>query len=134
MIMNSALASNMIAAMHDELNTIAGSGAVIQCWDGTPPASIGAGDSGSMIAEMGCSTPAFGAVVAGVADLSTTTDDTNTGAGVVQYWRMKQSGGSTMLQWTEGVDFITDDPTFDSGDTCHISLLEITYTVTPPDS
>jgi hypothetical protein len=134
MLMNASLASNMIAAMHAELNTLIGSGAVIQCWDGTPPASISAGDAGSMIAECGCSSPAFGSVSAGVANLSPSTDDTNTAAGTVQYWRLKQSGGTTVLQWNEGVDFITDDPAFLSGDTCHIVDIELTYTVTPPDS
>lgn len=134
MIMNAALASNMITAMHAEMNAILGVGAVVQAWDGTPPANISAGDSGSMIVECGCSNPVFNAVSGGVATLNTTTDDTSTGAGTVQYWRMKQSGGGTILQWTEGVDFVTDDPVFGSGDECHINGIDLTYTISPPDA
>ncbi len=134
MIMKSGTADLMMDAMNTVLNTALGAAPTIECWDGTPPAAIGDADAGTRIASIACSNPAFGAVVAGVATLDATTDDTSTVAGTVQYWRMKKGGTQTILQWTEGVDFITDDPAFDNGDTCHISLLEITYTVTPPDS
>lgn len=135
MIMNSSLAANMITAMHAEVNALLGAAAVIQCWDGTPPPTIGSSDAGTMIAEIACSNPAFNAVVAGVAPVNTTTDDTNTAAGTVAYWRMRQStAGTTIFQWTEGVDFVTDDPAFGAGDTCHIGTLDLTYTITPPDA
>jgi len=134
MLMNSTIADDIMGSVVGDLNSFFGSGAVLQAWDGTPPSSIGGGDAGSMIAECPCSNPVFAAVSAGTSSANTITDDTDTAAGTVTYWRMKTSGGVVGLQWTEGIDFITDDPTFALHDTCHIVSIVLTLTVTPPDS
>lgn len=134
MLMNSTCADDTRGGVVGALNSLAGSGAVLQAWDGTPPATIGTADSGSMIVECACSNPVFAAVVGGITSANTITDDTDTAAGTVTYWRLKNSGGVVVLQWEEGVDFITDNPTFLLHDTCHIVGIDITITVTPPDS
>jgi len=134
MLMNAALNANMITAMHAELNALCGSGSVVQARDGTVPTSIGGGDTGSLIAEIALTNPAFLTVSGGSAGLNGSTDDTNTGAGTVTYWRLKQSGGTTIFQWVEGDDMVTDDPAFASGDTCHLVDITIAYIVTPPDA
>jgi len=134
MLMNSSVAAATMGSIVGNLNSALGAGAVLQAWDGTPPASISTGDAGSMIVECPCSNPVFAAVSGGVSSANTITDDSDTAAGTVTYWRMKDSGGVVVLQWTEGVDFITDDPNFALHDTCHIVSVDLTLTVTPPDS
>lgn len=134
MLMNATIADDDRGSAVGNINSLAGAGAVLQAWDGTPPATIGDADSGSMIVECACSNPVFGAVSGGITSANTITDDSDTGAGTVTYWRLKNSGGTVVLQWTEGVDFITDNPTFALHDTCHIVGIDITITVTPADS
>jgi len=134
MLMNSSVADAIVNSCVGGLNTALGSGAVLQAWDGTPPASIGSGDAGSMVVECACSSTVFAAASGGVSSANTITDDSDTGAGTLQYWRMKTSGGVTILQWEEGVDFITDDPTFALHDTCAITTLDISIAVSPADS
>jgi len=132
--MRAVLADAMITAMHAEMNSALGSTATLKGRDGTVPASIGAGDTGSVIADIALGNPVFLPVSGGSASLNGSTDDTNTAAGTVTYWRMYDSSANPVLQWTEGADFVTDNPIFASGDTCHIVDITIVYTVTPPDS
>jgi len=134
MLMNTSVGTATQGSTVGNINSDLGAGAVLQAWDGTPPAAIGDADTGSMIVECPLSNPVFGAVSGGVSSANTITDDTDTGAGTVTYWRMKSSGGVVILQWTEGDDFITDDPNFALHDTCHIVSVDLTLTVTPPDS
>lgn len=134
MLMKASVNDDIVNSVVGDLNSALGAGAVLQCWDGTVPPDMSTGDSGTMIAECACSNPVFGSAVAGVTSANSITDDTDTAAGTITYWRMKTSGGVPILQWTEGVDFITDDPTFALHDTCHIVGIDITITVTPPDS
>lgn len=125
----------MIQHMLDDLNAELGTVAVLEVWTGTPPASVGDSDAGIMIAQLAAGNPVFGTLAGDVSDAAAFTPDTDCSAGVPSYWRLKNgSGGSTVLQWTEGDDFVTDDPDFDDGDTCSILSLAITFDVTPPGS
>jgi hypothetical protein len=135
MIMQAALNATMRQSLLDDLNAALGATAVLQMWSGTPPATIADADAGTMIAEFECSDTVFGALVGDLSQANAIMDNLDTDSGSPSYWRLKTAtGGSTILQWTEGVDFITDDPTFDAGDTCHIEVLEITFSIGPPDA
>lgn len=134
MLMQATLAADMADALRDQIVATLGATSKLQAWDGTPPASIGAGDAGTKVAEIAMNGTPFGAVVAFICQSNSTTDDTATVAGTVQYWRLKDSGGNTIFQWTEGVDMVTDDPTFGSGDTCHLVDLTMGFSITPLDS
>jgi hypothetical protein len=47
---------------------------------------------------------------------------------------MLDSSAGTIFQWTEGADFVTDDPAFASGDTCHLVDITLAFTINPPDA
>lgn len=134
MLMLGTLADSMIDAMHAELNTLLGATAKLRGRDGSVPASVADADTGSQICRINLGNPVFNAVSGGTAGLNGSTDDTATAAGTITYWRMYASTGEIVLQWTEGADFVTDDPTFGSGDTCHIIDITLAYTVNPPES
>jgi hypothetical protein len=132
--MKATLADSMMDEMRNVINSALGSTATLKGRDGTVPASIGAGDSGSVIANIALGNPVFLGVSGGSCGLNGSTDDTNTGAGTVTYWRMYDSSVGTIFQWTEGADFVTDDPSFASGDTCHIVDITLAFTISPPDA
>jgi len=134
-MMRDDLHATMATSMLNDINTACGSTAVLQLWDGTPPATCEDSDAGTMIAELPCSASVFGTLTGFNSTANPITDDTDTVAGTAAYWRLKTgTSGDTVFQWTEGTDFITDDPVFADGDTCSVTFLELTFTITPPDS
>lgn len=134
MFMVSGLAVEMGNQMGEAVNTICGSAAVLQGWTGTPPADITDPDDGSQIINIALNNPAFGTVSSMTQNLNGSTDDTDTEAGTVTYWRLKTSGGTTVFQWTEGDGFLTDDPVFADGDTCHLVNIALGFNITPGEN
>lgn len=122
-------------------------GIVDLCEGGTPPATIGVrtgapptnpgdADSGTLLATLTCSNPAFGAAAAGVATANAITDDSSADAsGDAGHFRVYQGGGSTVImQGTAGEAADSPDMTFDNksivaGGTVSIS----SFTVTVPE-
>jgi len=116
------------------VNSELGATAVLEGWDGTPPADIDDADAGSMIVNFSMANPVLLALSGDVASANPPSNDTDTGAGTVQYWRMKTgTGGNTIFQWTEGDDFVTDNPTFALHDECALSSLIFTFQALPDD-
>lgn len=101
---------------------------------GAAPASPGDADSGTLLATLTFSDPAFGAAAAGVATASAITDDTDVDAtGTAAHFRIYDSDANCIAQGSVGqgsgdIDF--DDTSFVAGGTAQISSL----TVTVPES
>jgi hypothetical protein len=133
MLMAAVIASEMQDAMVDALNTHLAGAAVLQGWTGSVPNSLSDGDTGTKVAELACSNPVFADQVGGLSAANAIADDDDCVAGTVTYWRLKNGSGDALIQMSEGVDIITDNPVFNDGDTAHVDSLEMTLTVGPPD-
>ncbi len=97
---------------------------------GSAPAATTDADSGTLLATLTMSDPAFGAASAGEATASAITSDTSVDAsGTAGHFRIKDSSGTVIAQGTcgtSGADMNFDSVTFVAGGTCAISSM--TYT------
>ncbi len=112
----------------------AGSGAsTIQIRTGSAPTNVADADSGTLLATLTASDPAFGAASSGVATADTITSDTNVDAtGTAGHWRWKDSDANTVLQGTcgtSGADLNFNTVSFVAGGTCAISSFTVTVPV-----
>ena len=78
----------------------AGSGAAtLAIRTGSPPTNVSDADSGTLLATLTFSDPAFGAASSGVATAAAITSDTNVDAsGTAAHFRAKDSDANTILQ------------------------------------
>lgn len=100
---------------------------------GSPPTNVADADSGTLLATLTMSDPAFGAAANGVATASAIASDTNVDAsGTAAHFRIKDSNALTVLQGTvgtSGANINFDSVTFVAGGTCAITSLTITVPI-----
>lgn len=104
----------------------------IEIRTGAAPATPATADSGTLLATLTMSDPAFGAAATGVATASAITSDTSADAsGDAGHFRIKDSDGNVILQGTAGEAADTPNLTFDdksivAGGTVAITALTVT--------
>jgi hypothetical protein len=107
----------------------AGAGTLL-IFTGAAPATPATADSGTLLATLTFSDPAFGAAASGVATASAITSDTNVDAsGTAAHFRIKDSNAVVILQGTvgtSGADINFNTVTFVAGATAAISSLTLT--------
>ena len=90
---------------------------ILEVFTGAPPVTPATADSGTKLATLTFSNPAFGnagVTVNGRADASAITDDSSAAAnGDAGYFRVKDGAGVVILQGTAGEAADTPDMTFD---------------------
>lgn len=93
----------------------AGAGAAtLSIRTGAPPANVADADSGTLLATLTFSDPAFGNAATGVATASSITSDTNAdNTGDAGHFRAKDSDANTVFQGTAGEAADTPDMVFD---------------------
>jgi len=117
-------------AIVDDIDAGAGPG-TIEIRTGPPPGP-NAADSGTLLATLVCSDPAFGAAAAGVAAANPISDDTNVDAsGTAGHFRIKDSDGNVVAEGTVtatggGGDIEFDDINFVAGGVASITSLSVT--------
>jgi len=101
---------------------------------GAQPTNVGDADTGTLLATLTWSDPAFGAAATGVATASAITSDTNVDAsGTAGHFRAKDSDAAICFDGTCGQgsgDLSWDNTTFVAGGTAAVS----SFTVTQPIS
>jgi hypothetical protein len=97
---------------------------------GAAPTDTTDADSGTLLATLTFSDPAFGAASSGVATASSITADSNVDAsGTAAHWRIKDSNGVVIAQGsagTSGADINFNTVSFVAGGTCSITSLTVT--------
>ena len=115
----------------DLLDGGAGAGK-IEIRDGTQPANPGTAASGTLLATLTLSDPAFGAATGGVATANAITDDTNAAASGTATWFRAYDGSDVAVidgsAGETGTDLILDDAAIVAGGTVSIS----SWTVSMP--
>lgn len=124
------------SARNAAVNAVAGlldggsSNANITIRTGAAPANTSDPDSGTLLATLPMSDPAFGSASGGTATAGAITSDTNIAAtGTAGHFRAKDSDGVTVFQGscgTSGADINFDSVSFIAGGTCAISSLTLT--------
>lgn len=117
------------------LNSTIGGLGVLQMWDGSPPANCGAADAGTMIVESALSGTPIDAAVANVAAFGAIANGTAVANGTVQYWRIKNNGGTCVLQGSVGTgaeEIVLDNATFVIGDTLVMDSFSLTFSINAP--
>lgn len=112
-----------------DLIDVGGAGA-ISIFTGAAPTNTTDPDSGTLLATLPMSNPAFGSASAGVATANAITSDTNVAAtGTAGHFRMKNGSGTVVFQGTvgtSGADINFNSVSFLAGGTCAISSLVYT--------
>jgi len=97
---------------------------------GAAPTNTTDADSGTLLATLTFSDPAFGAASSGVATANSITSDTNIDAtGTAAHFRIYDSDSTCIMQGTvgtSGADINFDSVSFVSGGTCAITSLTLT--------
>ncbi len=121
--------SAMCDALVDLLDGGSGAG-TLEIRTGAAPTNTTDADSGTLLATLTFSDPAFGAASNGVATASAITSDSSIDAtGTAAHFRAKDSSGTVILQGsvgTSGADLNFNSVSFVSGGTCSISSLTVT--------
>lgn len=120
-------------AIVDEIDAGPAAG-VIEIRTGSAPATCETADSGTLLAALTCSDPAFGAASDGTnqatASASSITDDSSADAtGTAAHFRIKTSTGTVVMQGdvsTSGADLNFDSTSFVAGGVVAISSLSAT--------
>lgn len=98
-----ALRDQITDDLANALNTLLGSAAVIEFFDGTMPGTCEAGDDGTELASLSLPNPVWGTPSANVFQTSSITPGSVTTNGTCQYWRMKDNADTCILQGTAAV-------------------------------
>lgn len=97
---------------------------------GSAPAATTDADTGTLLATLTFSDPAFGAAATGVATASAITSDSSVDAtGTAAHYRVKDSNGVVIWQGgvgTSGQDINFNTVSFVAGGTCAISSMTVT--------
>lgn len=121
--------SGMCDYLVDSVDAGAGAG-TLAIRTGAAPTNTTDADSGTLLATLTFSDPAFGAASAGVATASSITSDTNVdNSGTAAHFRIKDSDGTVKMQGsvgTSGADINFNTVTFVAGGTAAISSLTVT--------
>lgn len=113
----------------------AGSGAgYFEIRTGAPPASCAAANSGTLLATLTCSDPAFGSASAGTATANPINDDSSADAsGDAGHFRLFNSNNTCVMQGTCGESADSPDLTFDDKSIVSGGVVAIdSFTVTVP--
>ena len=118
----------------DQIDAGASAGS-IQIRTGAPPTAPADADSGTLLATLPCSDPAFGSGATGTATANAITDDSSADAsGDAGHFRVKDSDGNVVMQGTAGEAADTPDLEFNNKSIVAGGLVEITsFTVTVPE-
>lgn len=107
-----------------------GSGAgYIEIRTGSQPASVATAASGTLLATLPLSNPAFGAAASGTATANPVTDDTVDASGQAGWWRAYDGSGTAVMDGTageSGTDMILDNAALIQGGI--VSISSFTYT------
>lgn len=108
-----------------------GSGAgTLEIRTGSAPTNPSDADSGTLLATLTFSDPAFGAASSGTATASAITQDASVDAnGTAAHFRIKDSSGTVIMQGsvgTSGADLNFTTTTFVLSGTCSVSSLTVT--------
>lgn len=129
MLISTAVRNAMVDAFVDKIDEGAGAGTIV-IRTGTAPAATTDADSGTLLATLTFSDPAFGAAASGTATADTITDDASIDAtNTAGYWRIKDSDGEVHAQGsvgTSGADINFNSLSFVAGGTCSITSLTVT--------
>ncbi len=122
-------------AIVDLIDAGAGAG-TLQIRSGAPPATPATADSGTLLATLTFSDPAFGNASTGVATASAITSDSSADASNdAGHFRVKDSDGNVIMQGTAGEAADTPDMTFDEKSIVAGGVVACTsFTVTVPAS
>jgi hypothetical protein len=119
-------------AIVDDLDAGSGAG-TIAIRTGTQPTNVGDADTGTLLATLTFSDPAFGAASTGVATASAITSDTNAdNSGTAGHARLKDSDGNIHSDCTCGQgsgDISFDNNVIVSGGTVAISSMSVTMPI-----
>jgi hypothetical protein len=102
---------------------------------GAPPTNVSDADSGTLLATLTFSDPAFGAAASGVATASSISSDTSAdNSGDAGHFRVKDSNGNTIFQGTAGEagdtpDLVFDEKSIVAGGTVAISSATFTMPI-----
>jgi len=124
-------------AFSDGCNTTLGSGGTLEFFDGTLPANTTDPDDGTMLVSCTAGDPNWNFANAPTRMLlAGALGGSSTGAGLMTYFRLKNSGGDVLMQGTCGVlteDFVwTPTATFGgAGEFVFVSGFNFLLTVTP---
>lgn len=132
-IISNAAAIAMLDVLDDQIN--AGTAAVINIYDGTPPAEADAALSGNnLLAQLTMSATAFGAAAdatgkARITAAAITADSSADATGTASFYRiLTQSGGTVVVQGTVGTsnaDLVLNTVAVTAGSTVSITAMTI---------
>jgi hypothetical protein len=129
MLISTLVRNAMVDAFVDKIDEGAGAGTLV-IRTGAAPAATTDADSGTLLATLTFSDPAFGAAASGTATASAITSDTSIDAtGTAGYARIKDSDGevhANLSVGTSGADINFNSLSFVAGGTCAITSLTIT--------
>lgn len=121
--------SAMCDALVDLIDGGAGAGTLL-IFTGAAPANTTDGDSGTLLATLTFSDPAYGSASSGVAQESSITSDSSIDAtGTAQHFRIKDSNGVVIMQGSVGTsasDINFNSVSFQTGGTCAVTDLPVT--------
>ena len=124
--------SAMCDALVDSVDGGTGAG-YIEVRTGSKPANCAAASTGTLLATLTMSDPAFGAASSGVATANSITSDTNADAtGTPGYFRVFDSDNNCLMQGTAGVG--SGDMNFDNSIVATGTVSISSMTVTVPES
>lgn len=133
MLISSAARNVACDAIVDLVDAGAAAG-TIAIRTGTAPAGTGDADTGTLLATLTFSDPAFGAAASGVATANAIASDTSVDAtGTAAHYRVKDSNGVVVWQGgvgTSGQDINFNTVSFVAGGTCAISSFTVTVPAT----
>lgn len=116
-------------AIVDKIDEGAGAGTMV-IRTGSAPTNTTDADSGTLLATLTFSDPAFGAASNGVATAATITGDASIdNTGTAGYFRIKDSDGEVHMQGsvgTSGSDINFNSVAFVAGGTCDVTSLTVT--------
>lgn len=115
-----------------DIATQVGTSGLLKIFTGTPPATCGTADSGTLLATLTCNASAFGSASSGVLTAGAITGATAAGTGTAGYFRVYPSAATTTnavfqgLVGTSGSDLNLNSTSIASGQTVSVTSLVIT--------
>ena len=115
----------------DQVTSRIGSAGVLRIYSGTMPANVGTALSGNtLLAELTCGSPFAAAASGGVLTANTITQDSSANAtGTATFFRIDQSGGTSVVQGTvntTGADLNLNTTSIVSGGPVQVTSLTLT--------
>lgn len=129
MLISALCRSAACDAVVDKIDEGAGAG-TLTIRTGSAPAATTDADSGTLLATLTFTDPAFGAASTGVATAAAITSDSSIDAtGTAAHFRIKDSDGEVHIQGTvgtSGTDIVFNTASFVAGGICAVTSMTIT--------